>query len=183
MANNEPYDAVIVGSGAGGGMAAWVLCLERIAGADARSRAQLRSLTKKHRCSASPATRHYVAPVRRTKSSGITTRRSTVAGKCRANLMRVLRVRTLCGGVVACLEGARTTGLEIPFAWVRTTSSRERETVLALTGQSSTRTWRPGTTRPRQSWAFTAGMTDSRTTRTRHQVSCINRRRHVLASS
>jgi choline dehydrogenase-like flavoprotein len=26
VANNEPYDAVIVGSGAGGGMAAWVLC-------------------------------------------------------------------------------------------------------------------------------------------------------------
>src|SRR5579863_7027937 len=147
MPSPKVYDAIIVGSGAGGGMAAYVLtkagakCLMLEAGSWYDTAKESKMLEW-----------NYNAPHRGASTpqnpSATSTRRS-VAGMLTASPTLARRAATSCGGVRACWAAAPTTGAASRCAWGPTTSSRTRGTAKASTGQLPTTTSRLTTTRPR----------------------------------
>ena len=144
----KQYDAVIVGSGAGGGMAAYVLtkagakCLMLEAG-------EYFDTAKESKMFVWP----YEAPHQRCPDTGKAERvfrsRAWVAGIFPASPTPMLPAAIGVGGVLAHSVVRRITGAESLSAWARMTSSPTAATAKALIGPSRTTIWRLTMTRRR----------------------------------
>ena len=151
----EPFDVVVIGSGAAGGTAAYVL-----------TQAGARVCVLEAGRSYDPATETPMfntnrgaprrAQARRTSRSASTTRRWTAAGTSPASPMRPRRARRSAGGGRGCSERMNH-WRSICSASPSTTSRASPPTATGRTGRSATPSSRPGTTRPGASLASPAG--------------------------
>ena len=145
----EPYDAIIVGSGAGGGMSAYhltkaglkVLMLEAGRNYDPRSETPMFNTTPRRRCAASRTPDKPFGFYDATVDGGwqVPNEPYTVAEGSEPFIWwrpRMLGGRTNHWGRISLRFGPSTSSPTAATAW-------------ATTGRSPTRTSRPGTTRPR----------------------------------
>ena len=145
--SREQFDVCVIGSGAGGGMAAKVLTEAGARRRDARSGHRLGSGQGLQDVHVELRARRGAAPRPPDRPLGEFTAPPTAAGRSRASPTRRRPAATSTGSAAACSAGAPITGAASRCASARTTSSARRSTGSATTGRSPTTTSSRTTTR------------------------------------
>ena len=187
----KEYDVIVVGSGAGGGQAAYTLTHGRRSSADARGRAQLRPGDRDADVPHAGPRRRCAASARRTSRSASTTPPSTAAGRCRASPTSSASERPGAQLRLVARAHARRAHQSLgphlaAQRAVRLQAAQPRRPRLRLADRA-TRTSRRTTTRSRCSSACTAPTTAWRTRRTRRRAAAAAaeaaRRRAAIAAA
>jgi hypothetical protein len=129
----KKYDAVIVGSGAGGGMAAYVLAHAGLKSASLKQ--DLYTIRKKTSHSLKIRGIHHDVGLVPKRGHLETLMQAMVGGNLKVSLTRMLMVHSGIGGDQGCLVGVPTIGEEFRCVSVPKTLKEKVSTDLVMTGQ------------------------------------------------